>query len=288
MKIMAISQDDDSKSWTYLDGKWHQGNPPLMGPWSDASWLGSVIFDGSRAFEGVTPDLDLHCQRCERSALAFGLEPLKAGAIEELVRDGIAKFPKDTALYLRPMFWAESNFLDPGPVETRYCISVYQSAMPSTKGFTAGLSSFRRPSYEYAPTDAKAACHYANSGRAIREATTRGFDNAVLLDATGNVSEFTTSNLFYAKEGEVHTPIPNGTLLNGITRQRVIKLLRKAGITVHERAVPWSDVLAADEVFSTGNYGKVIPVTRIEALDLQPGPLFKKARELYWEFAHGG
>lgn len=285
---MAISQYDDSKCWTYFEGEWRQGNPALMGPWSDASWLGSAIFDGGRAFEGVTPDLDLHCQRCERSALAFGLTPLKAGAIEELIRDGIAKFPKNAPLYLRPMFWAETNFLDAGPVETRYAISVYESAMPAPKGFSAALSSFRRPSYEYAPTDAKAACHYANSGRAVREAQKRGFDNAVLLDPVGKVSEFTTSNLFYAKDGAVHTPIPNGTLLNGITRQRVIKLLRKAGIEVFERVVSWPDVLAADEVFSTGNYGKVIPVTRLETRDLQPGPLFKKARDLYWEFAHGG
>jgi branched-chain amino acid aminotransferase len=216
------------------------------------------------------------------------IEAAESGEIEELVRDGIGRFPKNTPLYLRPMFWAETNFLDPGPIETRYCITVYESAMPSTTGFSAGLSPFRRPSYEYAPTDAKAACHYANSARAVREAGARGFDNAVFLDPTGNVSEFTTSNLFHAKDGEVHTPIPNGTLLNGITRQRVIKLLRKAGVTVHERAVPWPDVLGADEVFSTGNYGKVIPVTRLESRDLQPGPMFKKARELYWEFAHGG
>src|SRR4029079_7900686 len=146
----------------------------------------------------------------------------------------------------------------------------------------------RRPSYEFAPTDAKAACHYPNSSRALREAAKRGFNNAVFLDPSGNVSEFSTSNLFYAKDGEVHTPVPNGTFLNGITRQRVIKLLRKAGIAVHERSVPWSDVMAADEVFSTGNFGKVIPVTRVESRDLQPGPMFKKARELYWEFAHGG
>jgi branched-chain amino acid aminotransferase len=285
---MAHSQPGDRKCWTYLDGKWHEGNPSLMGPLSDASWLASGIFDGSRAFEGVAPDLDLHCQRCERSALAFGLEPLKAGAIEELVREGIGKFPRDTPLYLRPMFWAESNFLDPGPIETRYCITVYESAMPAPKGFSAALSPFRRPSYEFAPTDAKAACHYANSSRALREVAKRGFDNAVLLDPAGNVSEFTISNLFYAKDGEVHTPIPNGTLLNGITRQRVIKLLRKAGVTVHERAIPWSDVLGADEIFSTGNYGKVLPVTRMETRDLQPGPMFKRARELYWEYAHGG
>jgi branched-chain amino acid aminotransferase len=276
------------KALHFIDGKWVDGNPPLLAAWDHATWLGAAVFDGARAFEGVTPDLDLHCQRCERSALAFGLEPLKAGAIEELVREGISKFTKNTPLYLRPMFWAETNFLDPGPVETRYCIAVYESAMPSPKGFSAGLSPFRRPSYEYAPTDAKAACHYPNSSRALREAAKRGFDNAVLLDPAGNVSEFSTSNLFYAKDGEVHTPIPNGTLLNGITRQRVIKLLRKAGVTVHERAIPWSDVLAADEIFSTGNFGKVMPVTHMEARDLQPGPIFKKARELYWEFAHGG
>ena len=237
-----------NKCWTYLDGKWLQGNPPLMGPWSDASWLGSAIFDGARAFEGVAPDLDLHCQRCVRSGLAFGLEPLKAGAIEELVRDGIAKFPKNAALYLRPMFWAETNFLDAGPVETRYCISVYQSAMPAPKGFSAGLSPFRRPSYEYAPTDAKAACHYANSARAMREATTAASTMRCCSMPSATSRNSPPSNLFYAKDGEVHTPVPNGTLLNGITRQRVIKLLRRAGITVHERAVPWPEVLAADEV----------------------------------------
>jgi branched-chain amino acid aminotransferase len=257
-----------------------------MGPMSDASWLGSAIFDGSRAFEGVTPDLDRHCERCERSARTFGLEPLKAGAIEELVRDGIARFPKGKALYLRPMFWGESSFLDPAPVETKFCISVYESSMPEPNGFSMTLSPFRRPSVEYAPTDAKAACHYPNSARALREAQKRGFDNAVLLDPLGKVAEFAISNIFYAKDGAVHTPVPNGTFLNGITRQRVIKLMRDAGIEVHERSISWPDVLAADEIFSSGNFGKVMPVTRIDDRSLQPGPMYKRARELYWEFAH--
>ena len=281
---MAITEG--GKWWTYFEGKWHEGNPPLMGPMSDASWLGSAIFDGSRAFEGVTPDLDRHCERCERSARTFGLEPLRAGEIEELVRDGIAKFPKGTALYLRPMFWGETSFLDPAPVETRYCVSVYESPMPEPRGFSMTLSPFRRPSVEYAPTDAKAACHYPNSARVLREAQKRGFDNAILLDPLGWVSEFAISNVFYAKDGAVHTPVPNGTFLNGITRQRVIKLLRGAGLDVHERAISWQDVLAADEIFSTGNFGKVMPVTRIEDRSLQPGPIYKRARELYWEFAH--
>jgi branched-chain amino acid aminotransferase len=162
------------------------------------------------------------------------------------------------------------------------------SPLPQPNGFSACLSSFRRPGPEVAPTEAKAACHYTNSGRAEREAKGKGFENAVMLDPIGNVAEFATANLFMAKDGVVHTPAPNRTFLNGITRQRVIKLLRRAGLDVHERSLTFQDVLDADEVFSTGNYGKVMPATRIEQRHLQPGPVYAKARELYWEFAHAG
>jgi branched-chain amino acid aminotransferase len=109
-----------------------------------------------------------------------------------------------------------------------------------------------------------------------------------MLDPIGNVAEFATANLFIAKDGIVHTPVPNGTFLNGITRQRVIKLLRQVGTQVEERTLTFAEVLAADEVFSTGNYGKVLPTTRIEQRDLQPGPVAAKARAFYWEFAHAG
>jgi branched-chain amino acid aminotransferase len=259
----------------------------IMGPMTHAPWLGSCVFDGARAFVGTAPDLDRHCQRIVRSAESFGLKILKsAGEIEELTREGIARFPKGTALYLRPMFWATSGFVDVDPESTEFSVSVYDSPMPEPNGFSVTCSPFRRPSYEFAPTDAKAACHYPNSARAIRECKSRGFDNAVMLDALGNVSELATANIWLAKDGEAHTPVPNGTFLNGITRQRVIKLLREAGITVHERSLTWSEFLEADEVFSTGNYAKVLPITRVESRHLQPGPVFKKARELYWDYAH--
>jgi branched-chain amino acid aminotransferase len=259
----------------------------IMGPMTHAPWLGSCIFDGARAFEGTTPDLDLHCQRAVRSAESFGLNIVKsAGEIEELVREGISRFPPGTALYLRPMFWAASGFVEVDPESTEFCVSVYESPMPEPRGFSITCSPFRRPSYEYAPTDAKAACHYPNSARAIREARARGFDNAVMLDPLGNVSELATANIWLARNGEAHTPVPNGTFLNGITRQRTIVLLRQAGITVHERSISWKEFCDADEVFSTGNYGKVQPVTRVESRNLQPGPVYKKARELYWEYAH--
>jgi branched-chain amino acid aminotransferase len=122
----------------------------------------------------------------------------------------------------------------------------------------------------------------------MREARAKGFGNAVMLDPLGHVSELATANIWLAKDGIAHTPVPNGTFLNGITRQRTIKLLRKAGIQVIERSIRWEELREADEVFSTGNYGKVQPVTRVEDRHLQPGPIFKKARELYWEYAHSG
>jgi branched-chain amino acid aminotransferase len=84
----------------------------------------------------------------------------------------------------------------------------------------------------------------------------------------------------------VFTPAANGTFLNGITRQRVIQLLRDAGVSVVETTLQYSDLEAADEIFSSGNYSKVMPVNRIDQRSLQPGPLYRKARDLYWEFAH--
>ena len=113
----------------------------------------------------------------------------------------------------------------------------------------------RRPAPDMAPTDAKAACLYPNAGRALREAADRGFDNAILCDPIGNIAEFATANLFTVSNGAVYTPIPNGTFLNGITRQRVIGLLRDNGYDVHERTITIADLETADEIFSTGNHG---------------------------------
>ena len=277
-------------AWHFVDGRWVSGDPLLMTAWSHATWLGAAVFDGARAFEGVTPDLDLHCQRAVRSAAALGLRsPLSAGEIREVIGDGIARFPKGTALYLRPFLWSTDGWMAPDPDSTKIAISVVDYPMPDPgKSASCTLSKWRRPSPETAPTDAKAVCLYAQAGRASAEARATGFDEAVMLDPLGHVAEFASANLWIAKDGAAHTPVPNGCFLNGITRQRVMVLLRKAGIPVYERSLDYRDVLEADEIFSTGNYGKVMPFTRIEDRDLQPGPLCRKARELYLAFAHGG
>ena len=102
----------------------------------------------------------------------------------------------------------------------------------------------------------------------------------------GNVAELGTANVFLVKDGVVYTPAPNGTFLNGITRQRVIKLLSEAGVTVVEKTLSYADFQNADEIFSSGNFSKVSPITRIDERALPPGPLYRQARELYWAFAH--
>ena len=276
-------------SWTYIDGKWLPGNPPILGPMSHAMWLASLVFDGARAFEGTTPDLDRHCARVVQSARNLGLGPmLSCGEVEEIAREGVTLFPSGSALYIRPMFWAEDGFIQGDPESTRFALAVYDKPMPADPNFTATLSPFRRPSLECAPTDAKAACLYPNSGRALAEAGRRGFGNAVMLDLMGHVAEFATANIFLAKDGVAHTPVPNGSFLNGITRQRVIKLLRGKGVEVIERTIAPAELYEADEVFSTGNFGKVQFVTKLDQRRFEPGKIGQRARDLYWEFAFTG
>ena len=153
-------------------------------------------------------------------------------------------------------------------------------------GFSLTVSPFRRPTLETMPTNAKAGCLYPNNGRAILEARSRGFDNALVLDMLGNVAETGTSNIFLVKDGHIFTPAPNGTFLSGITRSRVIDVLADYGFRTTQTTLTVQDFLDADEIFSTGNHSKVVPVSRIEDRELALGPITRKARELYWEFAH--
>jgi branched-chain amino acid aminotransferase len=279
-----------SKTWTFYEGDWHEGNLPIMGVRDHATWLCSSVFDGARTFEGVSPDLDLHCERVNASAQTMHLNPVvSTGKWLELVRDGIKRFDKDAALYIRPMYWAEHSgtlLIAPDPQSTKWCLSVYEAPMRKPEGFSVTLSPYRKPSLESMPVNAKAGCLYPNNARALIESQARGFGNCVVLDLLGNVAELATANIFIGKDGAVFTPTPNGTFLNGITRQRVIKLLRDAGISVVETTLSYRDIQTADEIFSSGNYSKVMPINRIEDRSLQPGPLYRKARELYWEYAH--
>ena len=281
-----------SQTFTFLDGEWFEGNRPIVGPRTHAFWLGSSVFDGARAFEGVMPDLDKHCARVNRSAKTMWLKPLMSeDAIEELAREGVKKFAPGAHLYIRPMYWAEHNgpgSVPPDPETTRFCLSIYEAPLPELTGVSITRSPYVKPLAVTMPIDAKAGCLYPNNARALMEARTRGFDNCLLADMLGNVAELATANVFMARDGVVLTPMANGSFLNGVTRQRVLALLKADGADVREATLTFADFETADEIFVVGNYGKVTPVRRIETRDLQPGPAFRRARELYWDFAHSG
>ncbi|MEO0547800.1 MAG: branched-chain amino acid aminotransferase [Pseudomonadota bacterium] len=281
---------DWSQTWTYVNDAWHEGNVPILGAREHAFWLGSSVFDGARSFEGVMPDLDLHCKRLNNSARALEMEPTKTPEeIEALCREGVKKFAPDAALYIRPMYYAEDAHplgIPPLASSTKFIISIYETPMPEPKGFAITVSPFRRPTQECMPLDAKAGCLYPNNARAFTEAAKRGFDNALVLDMLGNVAELANSNIFMVKDGVVYTPATNGTFLSGITRHRVINLLLEDGFTVEETTLKPHHFAEADEIFATGNYSKVMPISRFEDRDLQPGPVASKARKLYWDYAH--
>lgn len=278
---------------TYFEGRWHDGDVPVMRAADHGMWLGSSVFDGARWFDGRVPDLAAHCARVNRSAEALMITPtVSPEDMVQIVEEGLKAYRPDEAVYIRPMYWA----LDGGPLgvlpktgATGFAVCLEQIPMaPQDTTTTLTTTQFRRPVLEDAVCNAKAGCLYPNNARMLAEATRKGFGNALVADAMGNVAETATSNVFMVRDGEVFTPIPNGTFLAGITRARHMDNLRRDGVRVHERVLSFDDFRSADEVFLTGNMTKITPVTAFDDRQYQVGPVTRRARELYWDWALSG
>ncbi len=275
---------------TYFNGQWHDGDAPIMRAADHGAWLGSSVFDGARYFDGMTPDLDAHCARVNRSAEALMLTPsVTTEQMVDLVHEGLQSYAPDTAVYIRPMYWGidgDHTAIVPQENSTGFAICLEEIPMaPKTASATLTTTRFRRPVLESAVVNAKAGCLYPNNARMLQEARSKGFSNALVADAMGHVAETATANIFMARDGEVFTPIPNGTFLAGITRARHIKNLRADGVTVHETVLSFDDFHDADEVFMSGNMSKVTPITALDDTQYQVGPIARRAREMYWDWA---
>ena len=197
-------------------------------------------------------------------------------------------FEANAALYIRPMMWSNQGtpgIIDIVPESTGFSVCIEELAMPEVGSFALTTSPFRRPRQDMALTFAKAGSLYANNGRIMSDARARGFNNALSLDIDDHVAETASTNVFAVKDGEVFTPIPNGTFLNGLNRQRIIKLLKADGIKVHELPMFLKDFKDADEIFCTGNIAKIMPVERFEDKIMKSTKLSNHARDLYWDFA---
>ena len=275
------------ESMYWHDGDWTSERRPILGLSDNSFWMGNSVFDGARAYDNIIPDLDLHCERLLRSAVHMLMKPtMDAATLASICRAGVAHFEPGAELYIRPMFYARGGFIVPDPDTTECGIVIHRAPLPSRDGFSACSAPFRRPRPDMAPTLAKASCLYPMTQQALNYARQRGFDNALLCNAHDDVAEFSTCNVMIVRDSIVYTPAPDGSFLAGITRARVIGLLRNAGIEVVECRLRWQDVLDADEVFSTGNFGKVLPVHRIDDRHYPRGPIAEQAHVLYQAFAH--
>jgi len=278
---------------TYFNGTWHDGNIPVMRAADHGSWLGSTVFDGARWFEGVSPDLEAHCARVNRSAAALMVKPtVSTEDMVEIVREGLKMFAPGSAVYIRPMYWGihgDATAIIPQESETGFAICLEEAPMATPdRTTTLTTTRFRRPTLESAVVNAKAGCLYPNNARMLAEANAKGFGNALVTDAMGNVAETATANVFMVCDGEILTPIANGTFLAGITRARHMTNLAGEGMAVREAVLTYDDFRNADEVFLSGNYSKVTPVIAFDDRQYQVGPITRKVRELYWDWAHSG
>ena len=276
---------------TYFEGRWHEGDLAVMKAADHGIWQGSSVFDGARYFDGLCPDLALHCARVNRSAEAMMITPTcEAPDMVAIIREGLEAYGPGQAVYIRPMYWAlHGSDLGIAPMAgaTGFAISLEEVPMPPASfATTVTRTRFRRPVLEDAVCNAKAGCLYPNNARMLVEAQAKGFGNALVADALGNLAESATANVFLVKDGVVFTPVPNGTFLAGITRARHIANLRADGVEVVETVLTFEDAHAADEIFLSGNFAKVTAVKAFDDRAYGDNPMTKRVRSLYLDWAH--
>lgn len=277
---------------TFFEGRWHEGDIAVMKASDHGIWQGSSVFDGARRFDGLVPDLDKHCARINRSAEALMITPTcTTEDMIAIIREGLSDFAPGRAVYIRPMYWALHGSdlgVSPEAGATGFAIALEECAMPpSGHATTLTRTRFRRPVLEDAVCNAKAGCLYPNNARMLTEAKAKGFGNALVADALGNLAESATANVFLVKDGVVFTPVANGTFLSGITRARHIANLRADGVEVVETVLTFEDAHKADEIFLSGNFAKVTAVAEFDGTLYPHRPMTERARALYMDWAAG-
>ncbi len=278
---MALVPFDDRDGVIWMDGG--------MVPWRDAKLhvlthglhYASGVFEGERAYSGHIFKLREHTERLLNSAriLGFGI-PWSAEQIDEACRQVLAGNGLEDG-YVRPIAWRGAEQLSVSAHNTSIHLAIAAWAWPNLfgadrmKGVRLGMAPWRRPHPQTAPTAAKAAGLYMIGTLSKHAAEAAGFDDALMLDWRGKVSEATGANIFFVMDGELHTPDPD-CFLDGITRRTVIGIARKHQIKVVERVIEESELPRASEVFLTGTAAEVTPVRQIGDHHYAPGPITER------------
>ena len=275
---MAGAYDDrDGKIW--MDGKlieWRDANVHIL---THAMHYASSVFEGERCYSGKIFKSLEHTKRLHTSAnlidfeTPFSVEEIEAAKMETLLANGL------TDAYVRPVAWRGSGE-DMGVAAKRnkvhLAIAVWEWGNyygdAKTKGAKLDIAKWKRPSPETAPSQAKAAGLYMIATMSKHAAEAKGCSDALMFDYRGYVAEATGANMFFVKNGEVHTPTPDA-FLNGITRQTVIDMLREKGINVIERHIMPEELEGFEQCWLTGTAAEVTPVGQIGDYNFEVGAM---------------
>jgi len=272
-------------SFDKIDGFiWYDGK---LVPWADAQLhvlshglhYGSCVFEGERAYSGVIFKGTQHSERLKRSAEILDFEVPYSVAEIDAAKELVLKKNELTDCYIRAVSWRGSEMMGVSAQENTIHLAVACWQWPSyfdpeqrLKGIRLDLAEYRRPDPRTAPVRAKAAGLYMICTISKHRAERRGYADALMLDWEGRVAECTGANIFFIKDGKIHTPIAD-CFLDGITRQTVIELARRRGIEVIERRIMPEEMADLPECFITGSAAEVTAVGEIADWRFTPGPI---------------
>jgi len=275
---MALVPFDDRDGVIWMDG--------AMVPWRDAKLhvlshglhYASGVFEGERAYSGNVFKLREHTMRLIQSGRILGFEiPWTADQIDAACKEVLAANGL-TDGYVRPIAWRGTEQLSVSAQQTRIHLAIACWAWPNLfgadrmKGVRLGNAVWKRPHPETAPTASKAAGLYMIGTLSKHAAEAEGYDDALMLDWRGQVSEATGANVFFVLDGELHTPTPD-CFLDGITRRTVMAIARRHQMKVVERVILPDEIGRASEVFLAGTAAEVTPVREIAGQHYTPGPV---------------
>jgi branched-chain amino acid aminotransferase len=278
---------DDRDGFIWMDGH--------MVPWRDAKLhvlshglhYASSVFEGDRLYNGHIFKLTEHSERLRNSARIMGFEVPYSTAELDAACMAVVKANNLVDGYVRPLAWRGSEQLGVSAQQTKIHVAIAAWEWPSyfspelrEKGIRLVPAKYRRPAPDTAPTQAKAAGLYMICTISKHAAEAEGAHDALMLDYRGQVAEATGANLFMAKDGKLHTPVPD-CFLNGLTRQTVIELAKKRGIEVIERGFMPEELMQADEIFLTGTAAEVTAVGQIGQNLFNVGNITRQLRDDY-------
>ena len=274
---MAAKSFDDRDGWVWMDGEFVPHRDAKVHVLTHAMHYASAVFEGERAYGGVIFKSREHSERLHASANILGFKlPFSAEEIDKAKAELIKKQGFEDC-YIRALAWRGSEQM--GVATKRDDVHVSVAAWEwgdyfkdKMKGVRLTIAQWRRPAPDTAPCNSKAAGLYMICTLSRHAAMDAGFDDAMMFDWRGQIAEGTGANIFFVRDGVLHTPTPD-CFLNGITRQTIIKLAEKRGIEVRERAMFPNELASFSECFLTGSAAEITPVREIAGLSFKPSTM---------------